>query len=493
MDLGLHGAHRFATAVAATLALALLTGCAVNPATGKREFSLVSAEQELQIGREGYAAAIAEYGDYDDARLQAYVDSVGQRVARASELPNLEWHFTVLDDPVVNAFAMPGGYIYITRGILAHLSSEAQLAGVLGHEIGHVTARHSAKRITQQQIAGLGLGLAGAFSETFRRYSGAAEQGLGLLLLKYGRDDESQADALGIRYSLAAGYDPREIPATYAMLKRIGERAGSALPFYLSTHPDPGDREQRTTALAATAATGHTGLAIRQQGYLGRLRGVVFGPDPRGGYFEGARFYHPTLGFEMSFPEGWATQNGHSAVITQEGQKQAFAQLTMAPNAGTQSPAEYVAALKRDGRVASAAGTSTTIGGWPAWVGHVTVPPAQGATTGATLFAAWVRQSPDRLLQVLGQSAAVGDANDAKLSALAHSMRPLQDARRATPVPDKIVVAPAPAAGTFSAVLARLGPCAVAIDDAAILNGVSADAAVSAGQWLKTVAPGKKQ
>lgn len=132
-------------------ALALLAaGCAVNPATGRREFSLVSAEQEKQIGREGFPATIAEYGKYDDGRLAAYVDSIGQRLAKVSELPDLDWHFTVLDDPVVNAFAMPGGYIYITRGILAHLNSEAQLAGVLGHEIAHVTARHSARQITQQ-------------------------------------------------------------------------------------------------------------------------------------------------------------------------------------------------------------------------------------------------------------------------------------------------------------------------------------------------------
>ena len=166
---------------------ALIVSCATNPATGKREFSLVSADQEAAIGKEGFPATVAEYGLYDDPSLAAYVDSIGQRLAKSSELPNLSWHFTVLDDPVVNAFAMPGGYIYITRGILAHLGSEAQLAGVLGHEIGHVTARHSARQITQQQLAGLGLGLASAFSESFRQYSGAAQQALGLIMLKIGR------------------------------------------------------------------------------------------------------------------------------------------------------------------------------------------------------------------------------------------------------------------------------------------------------------------
>ena len=187
------------------LPTALVVSCATNPVTGKREFSLVTADQEIAMGKEGYPAVVAEYGLYDDPALAAYVNGIGQKLAKVSEMPTLQWHFTVLDDPTVNAFAMPGGYIYITRGILAHLESEAQLAGVMGHEIGHVTARHSAKQITQQQLTGLGLGLAGAFSESFRQYSGAASQALGLLMLKYGRDDENQSDDLGVRYTTAAG------------------------------------------------------------------------------------------------------------------------------------------------------------------------------------------------------------------------------------------------------------------------------------------------
>src|SRR5438552_5428447 len=169
-----------------------VAGCATNPVSGRRELSLVSTAQEDQIGREGYQAVLQEYGVYDDPRLQAYVDSVGQRLGRVSHLPNEHWKFTLLDDPTVNAFAMPGGYIYITRGIVAHLNSEAQLAGVLGHEIGHVPARHSAQRITQQQIAGLGLGVAGIVSGGFRRYSDAAQSALGIIFLKYSRDDETQ-------------------------------------------------------------------------------------------------------------------------------------------------------------------------------------------------------------------------------------------------------------------------------------------------------------
>jgi predicted Zn-dependent protease len=487
----MHGWRLTLRALAAPVLLVCLAGCAVNPATGRREFTLVTSEQELAMGREGYGATIAEYGQYDDARLAAYVDSVGHRVARASELPTLDWHFTVLDDPVVNAFAMPGGYIYITRGILAHLNSEAQLAGVLGHEIGHVTARHSAKQLTQQQLAGLGLVVAGSVSETFRRYGGAAQQALGLLMLKYSRDDETQADALGIRYATAAGYDPREIPGTYATLKRISERAGSGLPGFLSTHPDPGDREVRTRTLAEQAVGARTGLSIRGHDFLDHVRGTVFGDDPRAGYFEGERYYQPPMGFELAFPAGWKTQNGHAAVLAAEPGQQGSMQMSLAGNAGTLSPSDYVAGLRRDGKIAGAEGGPESVGGWPAWVGRVTVP-AQGGTN-SVILAAWVRQTPDRLVQLLGASATAGDANERAILISMHSLRAIQDPARLRPVPDRVRVQPAPAAAPFSTVLARIGAGALSPEDDAILNGVELNAPIAGGQWVKTVDAGRRR
>jgi len=475
----------------ATLSL-FAAGCATNPVTGRSEFSLVSADQEKQIGKEGYPAAIAEFGLYDNARLAAYVDSIGQRLAKASELPDLEWHFTVLDDPAVNAFAMPGGYIFITRGILAHLNSEAQLAGVLGHEIGHVTARHSARQITQQQLAGLGLGLASVFSSSFRKYSGAAEQALGLLMLKYGRDDENQADALGIRYATAAGWDSREVPGTYETLARISDKSGSRLPSFLSTHPDPGDRAQRTTQLSAAAVAGQQGLAVRGHDFLDHLRGIVYGEDPRAGYFESGRYYHPEMGFEVVFPDGWATANGRSAVAAQQPQQRALVQLSLATNAGALAPADYAAALARDGRIASANGGRETIGGWPAWVGRVALPAEQGATP-VVLEAAWIRQSPDRLFQFLGRSAAAGDADGAAILRTVRSFRPLQDAARRNPTPERVRVQAAPAAGTISSLMPRLGPNTLDALDLSILNGVGADETIASGQWLKSVEPGRRR
>lgn len=483
-----HAALRGLAMAGAFALLLSIAACAVNPVTGKRELSLISASQELAIGREGYGAAVAEYGLLEDAALAAYVDSIGQALASRSEQPGLPWRFTVLDDPVVNAFAMPGGYIYVTRGILAHLQSEAQLAGVLGHEIGHVTARHSARQITQQQLAGLGLGIASVLSEDFRRYGGAAEQALGLLMLKYGRDDENQSDLLGVRYSTAAGYDPREIPSTYSMLRRIGERSGQRLPSFLSTHPDPGDREQRTTDLAREAAAGKSGLHVRQRAYLERLRGLPFGEDPRHGYFEESRFFHPGMRFEMSFPSGWRTQNSRPAVAAQSADQASMMQLSLAADARTLSPAEYVATLQRDGRIQGSRGSSETIGGWPAWTGRLAVPARDGGT--ATLTAAFVRQAPDRMFQIMAR--VPDEAAERMVLASVRSLRPLDPARE-TAAPARLRLVPARAAGTFASVFAALGPQGVSAEESAILNGVELDEGVQAGVWIKSVEPARRR
>jgi predicted Zn-dependent protease len=466
----------------------LVPGCAVNPVTGKRELSLVSPQQELALGQEGYTAATAEYGVYDDAAMQQYVNEVGQKVARASHLPSLAWHFTVLDDPTVNAFAMPGGYIYITRGILAHLNSEAQLAGVLGHEIGHVTHRHTAEQMTQQSLYGLGLGLAAAVSPTVAKYSDLAQQGLGLLFLKYSRDDERQADELGVQYATAAGYDPREIPSTYAMLKRVSDEAGQRLPGFLSTHPDPGDREVTTANLARAAATGKAGLAVNERGYVQRLDGIVFGNDPRQGYFSGDDYIQPVMRFRMSFPAGWQHQDSRSAVVAQATDKSAVMQLTVAAEAKG-SPAERVAQLQAKGTVTGAQGRAETVGGAPAWIGRVTLPGQQGAAVEAV--AGFIRRDTT-MFEVLGRSAQAGDAKETLILASMRSFRTLTDAALLHPTPDRVKVYKVAQVGTLEATLQKLGAPASQLQTDAILNDLETDGTVMAGNLLKVVVPGKR-
>ena len=472
--------------LASLVLAALLAGCATNPVTGRREFTLVSAGQEEQMGREGYQAVLAEYGAYEDSTVQRFVNETGQRIAHVSHRPDLDWHFTVIDDPSVNAFAMPGGYIYVTRGILAHLNSEAQLAGVLGHEIGHVTHRHSAEQITRQQVTGLGLGIASIASPTVARYGQLAQQALGLMFLKFSREHENEADDLGVEYATKAGYDPREIPPTYAMLKRVSERSGQRLPGFLSTHPDPGDREARTGQLARAASAGKTGLLVRRHEYVQRLEGIVFGDDPRGGYFEGNEFYHPSLRFALTFPEGWNHQNTHRAVAAATPQQRAAMQLALA-DAGDLTPSAYVAKLAGGGRISGSQGASESIAGLSAWVGRITVPGDGGSER--VLAAAFIRRAPGQMFEILGVSAQPDDADFRRVLTSARSFRPLTDPARLDPTPERVRVSRVASAGSFASVVDALGKQGLDVEDTAILNNRFAADAVAAGDLVKTVTP----
>jgi len=208
-----------------------------------------------------------------------------------------------VDDPAVNAFALPGGFIYVTRGILAHLDSEAELAGVLGHEIGHVTARHSASQISRSQLAQVGLGVGAILApEDVRPFLGLAQSGLGLLLLKHSRDAEREADSLGVRYMTQTGSPPAALLDVFGVLAGVSAASGgSRLPGWLSTHPTPEDRQQRIGAELAALPDEARNAPRRREELLARLDGIVYGEDPREGFFVDSRFVHPTLRFELRY------------------------------------------------------------------------------------------------------------------------------------------------------------------------------------------------
>jgi predicted Zn-dependent protease len=334
--------RRLATVVTAVV-LMFLAACATNPATGKRQLSLIGEQQEIAMGREAAQSALQQYGRYPDDELQSYVAEVGDRLAAASEKPELPWTFTVVDDPTVNAFALPGGQIFVTRGILSHFNSEAELASVLGHEIGHVTGRHSVEQMSRAQLANLGLGVAMIASEDIRPYAGIASQGLGLMFLKFGRDDESESDQLGLRYMTQAGYDPNEMPKMFVTLGRISDQQeGGRIPVWASTHPDPGNREQTTYDRIASLPPDRRTGTVNRDGYLRRIDGIVFGENPREGYFIGSGFYHPELAFRIDFPEGWQTMNTRQFVAAISPGEDAIVQLTLASaNSADQATSEF--------------------------------------------------------------------------------------------------------------------------------------------------------
>jgi predicted Zn-dependent protease len=327
--------------IASTAAFWVLSAsCAKNPVTGKKELVLVSESQEIAMGRQGAASVDSEMGLYPDDELQAYVEKLGLAMASSSERPELPWRFRVVDSPVVNAFAFPGGYVYLTRGILAYIDDEAALAGVTGHEIGHVTARHSVQQVSRQQLAGLGLGLGTVFFPEVRPFGDLMGTGLGLLFLKFGRDDEREADRLGVRYSLAQGYDPREMAEFFSVLKRLsGEERD--IPAWASTHPNPEERETKILEWIRESPAAARELQIGEERYKERIEGLVFGENPREGFSRGRRFLHPDLKFQLAFPEGWNVRNSREAVYSAPPDGSAAIQLTASPAPEGTTPDAY--------------------------------------------------------------------------------------------------------------------------------------------------------
>ncbi|MFK8101333.1 MAG: M48 family metalloprotease [Saprospiraceae bacterium] len=275
----------------------------------------MSESKEIAVGKESDPQIVASFGKYEDAKIQAFITKKGKEMAAVSHRPNLNFEFKVLDSPVVNAFAVPGGYVYFTRGILAHFNNEAEFAGVLGHEIGHVTARHSAKQYTSQML-GQGAFLAGILlSEDFRQYAGEASQGMQLLFLKFGRDNESESDELGVEYSTKIGYDAKEMADFFQTLKRLTDDGGGRVPTFLSTHPDPADRYTKVGQLAEKwRKSTNEKLKVNRNAYLRMIDGLIYGEDPRQGYVENDQFYHPELKFQYPVPANWRTVNSPAQV-----------------------------------------------------------------------------------------------------------------------------------------------------------------------------------
>jgi predicted Zn-dependent protease len=320
------------------MSLLSISSCTTDYVTGKRTFSLVSESQEVAMGKEADPVIVAEYGLYNDSELSGYINQLGQSLAKVSQRPQLTYTFRVLDNPIVNAFALPGGYVYVTRGILAHFNSEDELAGVLGHEIGHVVARHGAEQMSRAQLAGLGLGLGSILSEDFAQFADLAGAGLGLLFLKFSRGQESESDMLGVEYSTKIGYDAHEMAGFFQTLKNMRDDSDQSLPSFLSTHPDPGNREVKVHELAREwqAKTPYKPLNKSKYEYFQLIDGIVYGDDPQQGYVDNNMFYHPKLRFQFPIPSGWKLVNTPATVQMASSDKKAAVQLTLGK---TSSPA----------------------------------------------------------------------------------------------------------------------------------------------------------
>jgi predicted Zn-dependent protease len=350
--------------------------CATNPVTGKKQISLLSEAEEAAIGQQQDAEIRREMGVYNDRALEQYVNEIGLELARNSHRPNLRWTFTIVDSPAINAFALPGGYIYLTRGLLAYLDDESELAGVIGHEIGHVTARHAAQAYTRQAQANLGLTILSIFVPSTRPFADLGATGLGVLFLRNGREAELEADRLGVEYGSSAGYDPSGVPRFLSTLARVNALSDRGVPNWLSTHPDPGSRATKAEPVAGKFVSPEAKRVNRDQ-YLERIQGLVFGDNLKDGIVRGHEFLHPLLRIGLKFPEGWELTNTPSAVMAQEPGTQHFMVLQEVEQpfarAGSAGQARTVAdaaveAMRRAGfKIVN--GTMQTINGNDAHVG----------------------------------------------------------------------------------------------------------------------------
>jgi predicted Zn-dependent protease len=358
--------------------------CARNPVTGENELSLVSESQEIAMGKESAVQVQQSIGFYDDPAVQAYVSEIGLRMAKASERPNLPWEFHVVNDASVNAFALPGGFIFVTRGLMTSINDEAELATVVGHEIGHVTNRHSVQQISKAQVAQLGLGVGSILSNDVARMAGLASQGLGVLFLKYSRDAENQADAAGFRYALNQNYDVREMANVFQTLDRVSATGGGGkLPEWLATHPNPGTRIQNTQQRLDTLHKDLSNSVINRDQYLAKIRNMTYGEDPRQGFFEGSTFYHPDLRFQLTFPADWKTQNGADAVVAGSPQQDAVIQLSLA---GKTPPQQAVQQFLSQQGIKAGNTSSASVNGMPAASGYFQAETEQGAVQGLVTF-----------------------------------------------------------------------------------------------------------
>lgn len=463
------------------LALAAVAGCSTNPATGQKELNLVSESQEIAMGMQAAQQAKAQIGPYQDPVWESYVSALGLRLAATSERPQLPWAFTVVDDPTVNAFALPGGFIFVTRGILANMNSEAELAGVLGHEIGHVTARHSATQMSRAQLAQLGLGLGTVLRPDMAQYMGVLSTGLQLLFLKYTRDDETQADMLGFRYSLRTGYDPHAMLDLFAMLQGVEAASGQErLPTWATTHPIPENRLAHTEQMLDSAKVNYSTLTWNREQYVRQLEGMVYGDDPRQGYFDGQAFYHPELKFQVVFPAGWRTNNGFSAVTGLAEKQDGLLQLELG---GTAPIAAQLDSFLTQQGVTAVSTSRAPVNGLPTASGRFRAQLEQGAAEGYVAFITYGGRNY-RLMTLA--TAAQAAAYDAAMLAWIRSFKPLTDPARLNVKPARIHLVKLPSAMSLTTFNATY-PSVVAVDQVALLNGVSTGEALPAGRLVKQV------
>mgnify|MGYP003575510403 FL=1 len=468
-----------------TATVMLFSQCARNPVTGKRQVALISEEQEIAMGKEADPQIVAQYGLYEDANLQAFINQKGKEMAAISHRPGLDYQFRIVDSDILNAFAVPGGYVYFTRGIMAHFNNEAEFAGVLGHEIGHITARHSVSQQSRQILGQIGLIGAMVVSPELAQFGEAASQGLGLLFLKYGRDAERQSDDLGVEYSSKIGYDAQQMAGFFNTLQRQGEQSGAAeLPSFLSTHPNPGDRNV-DVAKAATEwkqKLGLTSVKVNRNEYLRRIEGLIYGEDPRQGFLENNVFYHPELRFQFSIPANWNYQNTPQRVNFAPKDGKAMMFMTLAQGTSLQQAANTA----MQGYQLQVTGSrELTVNGLPALAVEARQQQQQGGIINALSY---FIQHGGNIYHIIGVTSQADYAAYAPVfNNVMQSFRQLTDQAKINKQPERVRIKTVSQTATLQQVLRSFNVPDRRLEELAILNGMRLADQVPQGTLIKVV------
>ena len=433
---------------------------------------------------------VAQFGLLNNTKLQSYIDQKGMQMGRVSDRPADVKGFTVVDSPIINAFATPDGHVYFTRGIMAHFNNEAQFSGVLGHEIGHITARHGRKQQTRSTIANGALLLGSLLSKRVASIAEPASQVVGLGLLKYGRDDENESDQLGVKYSSKIGYDPASMADFFLTLQRTEQSSGAAtIPTFLSSHPNSADRYQNVKRLAQQAEQqAGRQLAVNRDEYLRMIEGLPYGDNPREGFVEGNVFYHPDLKFRFPVPSGWKSQNSPSQFQMAEPNGKAV-QILVPAGTGTLDAAAQ--SLAQQLKLNSPQASRTTINGFPAiaiqgdQVGQDQQSGQQGVTA-STL--SYVIQDGKTLYALVGLCGpGTLDTYGPTFQQVATGFARLTDASKLNRQPEKVHIRTAKAGQTLAQALAANGVPAKRHEELAILNGMKTSDKLMAGMLFKVV------
>ncbi|WP_375434096.1 M48 family metalloprotease [uncultured Hymenobacter sp.] len=432
---------------------------------------------------------IAQFGLLESTTLQRYIDEKGMQMGRVSDRPADVKGFTVVDSPIINAFATPDGHVYFTRGIMAHFNNEAQFAGVLGHEIGHITARHGQKQQTRSTIANGALLLGSLLSKRVASIAQPAAQVVGIGLLKYGRDDETESDGLGVKYSSKIGYDPASMADFFLTLQRTEQSSGAAtVPTFLSSHPNSADRYERVKGLAAQAEKqAGRQLLVNHDQYLRLIEGLPYGEDPRQGFVEGNAFYHPDLKFQFPVPSGWKSQNSPSQFQMAEPNGKAV--IILIP-AGTGTLDAAAQSLAQQLKLQSPQASRTTINGFPAisiqgdQVGQDQS--GQQGITASTL--SYVIQDGKTLYALVGLCGPQTlNTYGSTFQQVANGFARLTDASKLNRQSEKVRIKTAKAGQTLAQALSANGIPAKRHEELAILNGMKTTDKLSAGMLYKVV------